>query len=558
MNLLGKATDAAFWSETVRNGDCYREFRKYLCDTWQADCEGQEITELKYSTFKIFFENGNRSIYESQYFKRRRALAASALLSLVYPEEEKYITKLQDVIFAICDEYTWCLPAHHPNLEENNRTFIDLFASETGFALSEIYTLLGERMDKVISERIKAEVNYRIINSFINKNDYWWEVRCTNNWAAVCGGSVGCTFILMRPELFDEVKPRFDYIMEKYLKGFFDDGFCLEGTGYWHYGFGFFTVYADMVKTFTEGETDYFARERVKRISTFIQKMFLSEKASVSFADGYPEGHYHFGLCHYLKKKYPEEVKVYSPKYGYVADNCARFCLILNAAVWLDPDIYNNPADNENAEYFGEDAGWFVKRTASYGFAAKGGTNGEHHNHNDVGNFIFAKNGRQVITDVGSGKYSKQYFRPETRYTFIETSSKGHSLPFFGDEEQKVGKAFGAAEVCVSEGKFSLDIAGAYGIEALTKLNRSFGLKDDEITLTDTFEYTSDTPITERFVTYIEPKIEGGEVILEDTKLIFEGVYPTVTATETSKNKTLYFIDFILPCDTKTFTLTIK
>ena len=53
-------------------------------------------------------------------------LDSAVLLALIYPEEEKYIVRLMDQIYAICDEYTWCLPAHQGKLEKNNNCKIDI------------------------------------------------------------------------------------------------------------------------------------------------------------------------------------------------------------------------------------------------------------------------------------------------------------------------------------------------------------------------------------------------------------------------------------------------
>ena len=558
MNLIGIAQNPEFWTTVVREKPEYRTYLDAQLSWWEQYCENVEIKELTYRDFKRFFEDGNRGVYEGKYFKRRRALLASATLSMIFPEEEKYLAYLQDIIFAICDEYTWCLPAHHPSLEENNNTFIDLFASETGFALAEVYTLLGDRLDKVICERIKHEINYRIITAFINKTNHWWEARCTNNWAAVCGGSVGCTVMLMRPDLFPTLKPRFDAIMSAYLSGFEDDGYCLEGTHYWHYGFGFFTVYADMVKTFTDGEVNYFNEEKVRTIATFIQKMFLSGSSAVSFADGSTTLEYQIGLVHYLKNLYPDDVKVYSPSLSYVSTGCARFCLGIRAATWLDPEVYNNPEDSCSAEYYGASSAWLVKRTADYGFAAKAGNNNEHHNHNDVGAFIFAKGGNQIITDVGRGVYSKQYFRAETRYQHTECSSLGHAVPFFGETIQKTGGAYAATDTEHREGYFKMDIAGAYGDENVKRVVREFTMDDSGVTLKDSFVYTGTAPITERFTSNIEPVVNEGKVVIDCAEIVFDKtIVPVVSSTELSTKKTLWFVDFVLAPDTKSFTVTI-
>ena len=118
MHLLGKAMDPAFWQE-VREKESYKRFRDELAAMWEKDCQ-TPLENLRYSDFRMFKYTGNRSIYEGQYFLRRRRMNACALLSLIYPEEEKYIVALMDTIYAICDEYTWCLPAHQTALEINN------------------------------------------------------------------------------------------------------------------------------------------------------------------------------------------------------------------------------------------------------------------------------------------------------------------------------------------------------------------------------------------------------------------------------------------------------
>ena len=187
MSLLGKAMDTNFWRE-VREKDCYATYRAELLALWEKHCENGPITALRYQDFKRFWEDGNRGVYESTYFTRRLALDASALLSLIYPEEERYFIRLMDQIYAICDEYTWCLPAHQRVLEVNNNTKIDLFASETGFALAEIYTMLEDRLEPLIKNRILAEIDRRIFTPYRATEPYdWWETG-TNNWTAVLHG----------------------------------------------------------------------------------------------------------------------------------------------------------------------------------------------------------------------------------------------------------------------------------------------------------------------------------------------------------------------------------
>ena len=224
MNLLGRGNNPKFWSDEVRNKDCFVDFRNLVLGDWKTRCENKQIEAFKYSEFAMFGINGNRSVYQESYFNRRKMLNCSALLSLIYPEEEKYFVFLEDLIFATCNEYTWALPAHQPDLlTKSNKCHLDLFACETGFTLAQIYTMLGNRLSPLIKNMIETEIEYRIISPYLeNKDDnkkLWW-ISCEMNWAAVCAGSIGCTVMLMRPDLFNNLCSSINKTIQCYLNGF--------------------------------------------------------------------------------------------------------------------------------------------------------------------------------------------------------------------------------------------------------------------------------------------------------------------------------------------------
>ncbi len=548
--------DKEFWQE-VRESDKYASYRARVEKFWD-ELKDQPILAHKYSDFRMFVHTGNRSIYEKGYFTRHGALFASAMLVLVYPEKEEYLVRLMDEIYAICDEYTWCLPAHQTKLEINNNCHLDLFACETGFALAEIYTLLGDKLEPLILDRIRVEIDRRITTPFMNKTFAWEAV--THNWATVCMGSVACTMMLMHPELVPDLIPRFNATAECFLSGYKDDGMCLEGCGYWHYGFGFFVMYADMIRSFTNGEVDFFKREKVKTISTFMQKMFLSGNASVSFADGGRAVSYGTWLLHYLKKEYPNDILIYSPKYS--GNGVGKFCTHLRTFLYYNEDYANNPADDTvSTETFAADSEWFIKRTPNYGFAAKGGNNAEHHNHNDVGTFIYAKNGRQMIMDFGPGKYTRQYFAADTRYTLIECSSRGHNVPAIGGVHQSFGGRFKAKDTKFENGVFSTDIAGAYEVEGLNSIKRSFSFTDDSVTLTDKFDYTGSEKIVEKLVSLVKPEICDGYVKIDEACAYFDENVCDVEVICEERAENLgeaYIVAFTLKDGVKEFTVNIK
>lgn len=554
MNLLGRAQDKEFWAE-VREKECYKPLVERLKKSYAENMATGDLLNLKYSEFKLFWVTGNRTIYEKQFNLRRSRANRAALLALIYPEEQEYLDVLMDSVYAICDEYSWCLPAHHGKLEVNDNSRIDLTGATTAAQLAEIYLLLGDRMEPLINNRIKAEIDRRIVATFCTREHYWWEGG-TMNWTSVCVGSVTRALMIVRPDIMtDAFIKRTMRSMDSFLTGFDSKGICFEGTGYWSYGFGHFVTYADMLRRFTNGEVNYFEREKVKYISAYYQKMFLSANSGVSFSDSGAGISYPVYLMHFLKNEYPDDVLVYDPKYGSFDEASVR------TYWWYNDDYYKNPAsDKEAFELYAEEAQWMIKKTAAYGFAGKGGDNNEFHNHNDVGSFIFAKEGRHIFTDPGGGQYTRQYFAADTRYTLVECSSRGHSVPMVNGVCQSFGKQFKASDAKYEDGVFSLDLVGAYECEGLASVKRSFAFAEDTVTLTDKFDYEGEGKIVERLVTrYAPEKVADGEIKVDCGGVKYD---PSVCSIEISseplsKGGSVYFIDFILNGGVKEIAVTM-
>lgn len=556
MNILGKLLEKEFWAN-VREKDYYAKFREKYLERWKEECENTPVNSLKYSDWCEFWKSGKR--IEFNYFQARQQLMAATFLSLIYPEEEKYIVRVMDQLFAICNEYTWCVPAHYGPMENGNRNKIDLFAAETGLGLAEIYLLLEDRLDDFIKTRVREELETRIVNSMASTPRFGFE-DMKNNWSSVCTASVAGTVMLLFPDRYDELRPRFEAAMELYLSGYHNDGICLEGATYWAYGFGFFCIYADMVKKFTDGEVDYFKREKVKRIATFMQKTFLSGKSCISFADSGRTGSFNVGMLHYLKSVYPEDVILSKAEFGTNRDGCARFAMALMTIQWFNEEYYDNPEDGTaDMTFYAEESQWFIRRTPKYGFAAKAGHNSEFHNHNDVGSFIYAKSGEQVLMDLGAGAYTKQYFSGE-RYKTFQACSRSHSVPVIGGAYQKNGRNYAAKDVKYENGVFEADIAGAYPVEELKSLKRTFTPMENGVSIADVFVYEGDGVLTERYVTLHEPKVHEGYIEIADAKLYYDVAVaePYIVEEVLSNGSTCYLINFDLPTGVKEFKITIE
>ena len=503
-----KVTDSSFW-KTVRTSPDYASIREYLLSEWKnyADCV---IPALKFSDYRRFFDSGERDTYENSYYLRRQIMIVSSFLAAIYPDVPEYLTRLEDAIFAVASEYSWCLPAHAASVTVDDPLYlIDLFAAETGSAFGEISLMLGGRLSPLIRGLMKREVESRIIDPFCSGKKFWWQT-ATNNWAAVCAGGIATAVWCFRPEIFPQLRPRFRDSMDNFLSGYGDDGFCLEGIDYWNYGFGYFLCYAELERYATGGKYDYFKLPKVRKIATYAQKVIInSPDVTVSFSDGSKREAVSRGRLHFLRNEFGEDIELLQPYFSHFVRGCANYSLASREIAWFDPSIGVEPV-KKSTSYRAEDAQWWIVKNPAFGFAAKAGHNDEPHNHNDVGSFIVAKDGRQIFGDLGAGLYTRQYFCQSTRYKIINCSSLGHSVPYFGETVQKPGKLFRAENVKYGEDSFSFDYAAAYGDESLASLSRTFTVKPDSVAVSDKFDWRGEAPAVERFMLWEEPTVTDG------------------------------------------------
>ena len=123
-------------------------------------------------------------------------------------------------------------------------------------------------------------------------------------------------------------------------------------------------------------------------------------------------------------------------------------------------------------------------------------------------------------------------------------------------------------DVCVNydweKERASLEFSNAFGVDFLTKAERTFDFKKDSITMIDTLEVTKETEITERFVSVIEPKIVDGVAVIDDVSLIVQdSLQPKITLKEVKRHLdgsiyNAYLIDYTLPKGKYDFEITFS
>lgn len=504
----------------------------YLAEMRAASQHAQSTPppDLPFSLFQLFETTGARKEFERPYFDRRGRLLALTL-NLLIDGNQAARQPLENLIWSICNEYSWALPAHQPVGVEAARSFrlppeqiVDLFAAETGHALAETLAMVGEQLNPWMAYRVRTEVERRIFRPlFHDPVHFHWE-SVPMNWASVCAGAAGMAALLLVDdrERLAGMLDRVLRAMECFLEGYGDDGGCPEGIGYWTYGFGYYTYFAEMLYDYTGGQIDLLQGEKIRRIASFPNAISLSDGNFVNYSDGAARVNLHTGLVSRLVARSGAEVPALAGVPSFHGDHCYRWPHITRNLLWTDPALIGRHV--EPGSVYLNDLAWVVERHAVgntlVSFSAKGGHNAEPHNQNDLGNFIVHIGGESLLADLGAGLYTRAYFGPQ-RYEHIHNSSEGHSVPIVDGQPQQPGPEHAARvlryERTNGETLFRLDLTRAYDLEHLNALTRTFiwrpGTRGATLELSDSFRFgRRPGALEEVFISLHQPALEAGAV----------------------------------------------
>lgn len=278
--------------------------------------------------------------------------------------------------------------------------------------------------------------------------------------------------------------------LNNYFSDYPDDGGCDEGAQYWEHSVGHF---------FECGLFQEFDTTKFSTMCSFIRRVHMTGNYYMNFADCAARILPNASMVFLMGRKFHDMELEYFGKFLSCAqaakapDPTLRdnmdFRAILNAALASDLLETQDPAASsplqvhsllhpvpQQAQPFAPCpvlqpydsfaslcAGIF--RNPYFCVAAKGGHNGENHNHNDCGNVIIYGGGRPVLIDVGVGAYTKDTFS-ERRYTIWTMQSSYHNLPEINGCMQRDGSGFFAKNTVFSENEFSCELSAAYPQEA--------------------------------------------------------------------------------------------
>lgn len=521
------------------------EYKKFYDETYKD----KPLAPLCYLNYKRIYLDGNRTDWQVGYYERRRRLALLQILAIY---DESYLNDLEEILFAICNEFTWILPAHsYVKDSKFNYNFIDLFSSETGFYLAETAYVFGDKLSIDIRDRIKASLKQKIVDPFESET-MWWE-EDDNNWTSVCSASVGATYLLAFPERFNIIEKRVNACMEQYLNGLREDGTTTEGVLYWDYGFSFFCLYCDVYREIIGKDYALKSSSKVKKTISFINNAIFEGGLCIPFADGWVPGWVRTGnqVC-MVKNIYPDEFRLPKTNPRDLATKA------LGWRVLYCIDKFGEMEENtpEKGTVYYESGEWFISRQEKYNFVAKCGNNSEMHNHCDVGTFEINANGVKIISDPGAPVYTWEFFNDYSengRYGkgILLASSYGHSLPIVNGKDQYGYRRsdepvpYAGKVISHSETSFAVDIAGVYRKGEVDSLVVSYDLTPDSVKVKYTARGLKDS-ITFRFVTELEPEAVNGAADLKMAKIVSKsGISPVLDCPEyVNKRSTLYTVDF--------------
>ena len=510
-------------------------FSNQLRDDANKYLINSRIVELPVKGYTDYLKTGERLSFETAYFSRRRQVAVLAL-DFLQRKDEQTKDFFEQVLWEVCNEYTWALPAHLPiegdSYTANASKWIDLFAAETGQMLAEIIELMGDELSPLLQRRVRLELENRILKPFEETVWAWESVK--SNWSAVVGGSIGMislSVLELNSTRQSKLLKKVDNSMQAYLSSFGEDGACEEGLSYWAYGFGYYIYFAEKYSQVLKDDK-YLRGEKIKNIASFPYYVSLNKTEGIPFSDYHPS-ELPSGLVSFCKDYFqvpiPEVKQINELDY----DHCYRFAALYRNLQWTKESVGEK---KERAHYF-SDVQWgiFQSKERDLVFAAKGGRNDESHNHIDVGHFVFGSLKELYLTDLGAGEYTKDYFDETKRYQFLVNSAQGHSLPILDGDYQKTGSVTAKETKFVpleNHWLFETNLSNTYQKQEVIKLTRQLALypSSRSVILLDSVEQTTKkTDLIENFVTILPVEIAGqtvrilGQKTNESCELTFTG-----------------------------------
>ncbi len=500
--------------------------------------QGEKLLNYKWqvitaSSYLEFSRSGSRVVMESPYSQNMTAIATLFLAEMA-EGKGRFMDQLINGVFAACEMTTWSLSAHlsiqvkNKRFPDHQQQIIDLVAGDVGSMFSWIYYFLHEefdKADKLIAQRLKDELRSRILDPYMNTDNFWWmgfslkPEQVVNNWNVWCNSNVLQTFALMEEDRAKLAKAVYKTMrsVDQFINYNKDDGACEEGPSYWGHAAGKMYDYLQILSDITGAKVNLFDEPLIRNMGEYISRSYIGNGWVVNFADASAQGGGDAALIYrYGKAVHSEEMRAFASYLVTQGKQNLRITGHRDLFRALQSLLYNReitqvpPALPSATQTWYPQTEFLYLKNRRYFFAAKGGHNAESHNHNDVGTFSLYLDTIPFFVDAGVGTYTRQTFSGE-RYSIWTMQSNYHNLPLINGVAQQNGRRFKSNNVSFdrSRNRFSLDLSGAYPDKAaVKKWQRSYTISEKELKIDDAFELSGiNAPSSVHFLVTARPQI---------------------------------------------------
>jgi hypothetical protein len=509
------ATDRAAWASVAAD---HATVDRILAAA--AEEHGTPWPQPLASAAARYHRDGDRSVWEDAAFARQRRLSRAVVAAAVTLDDAR-IDDVADGITLLCEQSSWCWPAHDDSVERHRSVvpvaddpFLDLGAGEVVAQLAWADHVLGDALDERypgLRARIRFEASRRVFEPFLTRRDWWWigRERTPINWNAWIHANVLAAALRLLDGPGDaERRARVVSTavadLDRFVAVLPADGAIDEGYGYWWEGALRALEALELVGHATEGRVDAHAGgiPALRATVAYPHSMQLGDEWFVNVADGRakPPSGLPWSALHRAARRFGDtDAAAFAASHRLPGTPAAteeqglgRLLRAITDPAWVGAAPAEPPLPRDvwlpsvELAVVRENAGTARGLTV----AAKGGHNGESHNHNDVGSVIVAVDGVPVVVDAGRPTYTAQTFGPD-RYDIWTMQSSWHSVPEVRGVPQSPGAEFAARDVQREDSGLALDLAGAYDVLGLRTWRRRVRLErgpEPRVVLDDAWE----------------------------------------------------------------------
>ncbi|MEW9871514.1 heparinase II/III family protein [Arthrobacter sp. HS15c] len=529
------------------------------------------------SHYARYFRDGNRTAYEGLVGVRQQRLTRAVAMALLAGRDggmvagigaeaghastdagsvlrgadtADWLDEVVDGVFLLCEQSSWSWAAHDDVFSrsgevvpDKSRPYLDLGAGEVAAQLAWTDYVLGDSLDARapgLRRRIRQETHERVITPFLDRMDWHWlgldgDVHNWNPWIHT-NLIAAALFLVNDPQLQAATVARCIEGLDRFLASLPADGAIDEGFAYWWNGAGRALEGLALLEEATAGALDVDSPV-VRQLVAFPHRMHLGGNWFLNVADGparaasgLPWDMLHQWALRLDDRDAAGHAATFGSDQPEATAGLGRVLYALlrgtetrgaeeSGRAPLVPFTYLPSVQIMVArETAGTDQGLLL--------AAKGGHNGEHHNHRDVGSLVVAVDGVPLLVDAGQPTYTAKTFSPD-RYEIRAMQSAWHSVPAPFGLEQGTGKDFAAGVLQAptpDDPTLRLALGAAYGLRPEQWIrSSSLNREDGRVVVADRWDLpevpdraTPDVDITYLAAGTVRLGEEGSATILPD------------------------------------------